>query len=231
MALYTKPVNSPRIAGSRKGATFTRTPNGFIIRKRYMPKSSRNAKTTAIRAKFLTSVQRLRSLDPSNKQTFVNEAPNFERTNSLGQTYTLKPSQLATSQTFNRLENNEPPPLTAAHKETIQLAQLAGSGWNVNPPLLQLLFNPDPVPVGHSLIVYLSKAGSFAFPHLPVSELRQVLVLNEGEGGIIDMLPYWQNVFGVPSWKAQQTMIVGSELYKHGSGQKSELATTIIGAV
>lgn len=230
MALYTKPVNSPRIAGSRKGATFTRTPNGFIIRRRYMPKTSKNVKTTANRARFLTSVQRLRSLDPSQRTTFVNEAPNFVRTNSLGDQYALSSIQLATSQTFNRLENNEPPPSSAAAKETVQLAQLAGSGWNVNPPLLQLLFNPDPVPVGHSLIVYLSKAGSFQFPHLPVSELRQVLVVPEGDGGIIDMLPYWQNVFGVPNWTAQQTMLVGSQLYKHGTGQKSELAVTIIGA-
>lgn len=229
MAIYSKPPNTPRIAGSRLGATFTRTPNGFIIRKRYMPKSSRNAKTTAIRAKFLTSVQRLRSLDPSNQQTFVNEAPNFVRTNSLGIPYALTNIQLATSQSFISLEQNEPLPLVASPPVTFEAISLAGSGWVYSPPLLIISTTLDPVPMNRDVIVWLSPAGDWVLGNIPHSRIREALKVPAGHTGPIDLLAAYRDTFGQERWKIGQTMYVGLQLYARNAGQKSSINYSLLG--
>ena len=229
MALYTKPVNSPRIAGSRKGATFTRTPNGFIIRRRYMPKTSRNERTTRNRIKFLASVQHYRSLSPTGKASFQNQAPNFQRTNSLGEPYTLSPIQLATSQTFNMLEIENTKPVLATPPVIFTPFTLGGAGWTLQPPALVMSVSPDPVPLDVDVIIWLSPSGDFTLSAIPVSQMRQVLTVPGGHTSIIDLLPAYRDTFGQERWSIGQSMVIGLQSYKHGTGQKSSINYSLIG--
>lgn len=229
MARYTKSISQSRIAGSRGGSTFTRTPNGFIIRKRYMPKSSRNPATSANRARFLASVQNYRRLSPAEKQTFINEAPNFTRTNSLGEVYHLTNIQLAASQSFNALEHNEPLPSTATPPVTFEAISLAGSGWVSSPPLLIIATTLDPVPMNRDVIVWLSPAGDWALGNIPHSRIREALRVPAGHTGPIDLLAAYRNTFGQERWKVGQTMYVGLQLYARNHGQKSSINYSLLG--
>lgn len=222
MAVYTKPIGVERIAGSRKGATFTRTANGFIIRKRYMPKSSKNVKTTANRAKFLTSVQRLRSLNPVQQETFETEAPGFVRTNSLGVPYALTGIQLASSQSFNRLQINQPLPSTASPPIVITPPVALGGGFNANPPLLTGAFTPSPVPAGFSLLALLSPIGIYRINAIPFDKLRIAMVLSEGATSSIDLLPAYIELFGTPNWTIGNQIVRAFQLVDNASGQKSD---------
>lgn len=229
MALYTKPPEVERIAGSRKGATFTRTPNGFIIRKRYMPKSSRNAKTTRNRARFLASVQNYRSLSAGGKFTFQNQAPNFQRVNSLGESYSLSTIQLASSQSYNWLENDGELPSLASSPVVFTEFSLAGSGWATDPSFLQILPNPNTVPLNEDLIIWLSPAGDWVIGSIPSGHMRQVLTVPSGHTGLIDLLPAYRETFGEERWRIGQTMIVGLQAYALFSGQKSAINYALIG--
>lgn len=229
MAVYTKPLGAERIAGSRKGATFTRTANGYIIRKRYMPKTSRNVRTTKNRARFLASVQNYRNLSAGGRQSFRTQAPNFQRTNSLGEVYSLTPIQLAASQSFNWLENDGELPPLATGPQLVQGFELAGSGWSIEPPFLQILTNPSTVSPNQDLIIWLSPAGSWVINSVPDSSMRQALTLHPGHSGIIDLLPAYRALYGVENWAIGQTMIVGLQAYMHFSGQKSPINYALIG--
>lgn len=229
MAKYLKSQSAQRIAGSRGGSTFTRTPNGFIIRKRYMPKTSRNVKTTRNRARFLASVQNYRSLSPGGRFSFQNQAPSFQRINSLGQIYALSTIQLAASQSYNWLENEGELPSLASSPVVFTSFSLAGSGWSINPSFLQILTEPSTIPVNEDVIVWLSPAGDWVVGSVPEGQMRQVLRVPSGHTGLIDLLPAYRATFGEERWKVGQTMIVGLQSYMHFSGQKSSINYSLIG--
>lgn len=231
MARYIKSISQSRIAGSRGGSTFTRTANGFIIRKRYMPKSSRNPETTRNRARFLASVQNYRSLSPGEKITFDNQAPNFTRTNSLGETYSLSNIQLASSQSFNALELSEPIPTTATPPVVFTPIALGGAGWNLEPPFLQVVPSIDPLPNDIDLLIWLSPAGDWSILSVPVSEMRLAITVPASHSGPIDLLPDYRRLFGVERWTANQVIIIGFQQYKRNSGQKSDINYSAIGLV
>ena len=229
MALYSLKNESDRIAGSRQGATFTRTANGYIIRKRYMPKTSRNVRTTKNRARFLASVQNYRSLSAGGRQSFRTQAPNFQRTNSLGKVYSLTTIQLAASQSYNWLENDGELPPLATGPQMLTSFNLAGSGWSLNPPFLQIVTDPNTVSPNEDLIVWLSPAGSWVIGSVPDGQMRQALVVPSGHTGLIDLLPAYRATFGTESWAIGQTMIIGLQSYRHFSGQKSPINYALIG--
>lgn len=194
-----------------------------------MPKTSRNERTTSNRIKFLASVQHYRSLSPTGKASFQNQAPNFQRTNSLGEPYTLSPVQLATSQTFNMLEAENTKPVLATPPASFTAFTLGGAGWTLNPNALVISVSPDPVPVDEDVIVWLSPSGDFTLSAIPISLMRQVITIPGGHTGIIDLLAAYRNAFGQERWTIGQTMVVGLQSYKHGSGQKSSINYSLIG--
>lgn len=229
MALYSLKPSAQRIAGSRGGSTFTKTPAGYIIRRRFKPKTIVNEKTTAVRARFLTAVGVFRTLRPVFKMQWVAEAPNFVRQNSLGESYALTPIQLATSQNVIELQAGQGEMVLPGLKTDVIPPVTAGSGWSLSPPSLVLGIANSLYTAQSELIVSLTPSGDY--PILPsyTPDLRRALTRPPGFVGVIDLLPAYRELFGVERWSIGQTMVIGLQYSYLGSGQMSPVVYFTIG--
>lgn len=229
MAIYTKPDAEPRQRGSNKGNTFTRTANGFIIRKRFMPTIVRNGRTTRLRAKFLSTAGFYRTLSQTEKTEFGAQAATSPRTNSLGQVYYLTGQQRQNSQNQNRLLAGNQPSKTAFPDVVFPPFNIVGGGANANPPLLQILVSPDPIPAGLELIVESTPLGYYTFPDKPPSVLRILDTFPSGTSGVIDLWTQFVQVFGEATPVVGQTVIIAIRLSDPLAGQKSVYEFSVLG--
>src|SRR5690606_15898015 len=94
MAIYTLGNSISQFKGSRGGSTFQRSGTSFAIRTRKKPILKRTPRTSESRSVFHGVQSGYRLLDPGQKNSWSNQAPNFQRTNSLSETYQLRPTQL-----------------------------------------------------------------------------------------------------------------------------------------
>lgn len=229
MAIYTKPNEQPRQRGSKKGNTFTRTANGFIIRKRFMPTIVRNERTTRLRTKFLSTTSFYRRLSEAEKSEFGTQAAASPKTNSLGQTYFLTGQQRQNSQNQNRLLAENEPSKTAFPDVVFPSFNIVGGGANANPPLLQIIVSPDPIPVGLELIVESTPLGYYTLPIKPPSTLRILDTFPPGTSGIINLWSQFVQVFGEVQPVVGQSVIIAIRLSDPIAGQKSIYKFAVLG--
>jgi hypothetical protein len=147
----------PRILGSRGGATFQRLGSTFAIRYRRVPIHHRSLEQTAARNRFESIQSRWRTLSGPDKGTWIMQAPNFPRTNSLGQPYEISGINLQqSSNSFlhyaGRPLLDEAQPPVAVPSFTIDNFVLVESI-----PALQLSIDPDEVPIGFTMMVYMTR--------------------------------------------------------------------------
>lgn len=107
MARYVFNAGFPIILGSRGGATFQRCGRVFAIRKRSIPTHKNTPKQTASRNAFEFQAGRFRTLTVGAKATWTTYAPDYQRTDSLGNLYTVKPQALQISTNMTRLYSSQ----------------------------------------------------------------------------------------------------------------------------
>lgn len=231
MAIYSLPNEQPRQRGSKKGNTFTRTANGFIIRKRFMPTIVRNVRTTRQRAKFNTASTGYRTASASQKGNFDHQASLTPMTNSLGETYYLTGQQRYNSQNQNRLLNEATVSNVAFSNTVFPEIAIVGGGANVSPPSLQIVVDPSIIPVGFDLIISATPLGYYTFPTEAPSTIRIIKKLPQGATGTINLWADLTQVFGTRNPVAGISVIIGIRLYHRNSGQKGNYTFAVLGFI
>lgn len=166
MAWYTKPILEPRIIGSRKGITFQKNFSKFVIRKRSIPVDKATPLQFSIRNKFENVQGSWRSLSPVQKTTWLTEAPNYQRVNSIGNNYTLTDLNLHCSSNRNFQGANQAA-INSIPSSPSAAAPVLGS-FVFDPVLFifQIILSPNVIPANRTLFYYIT---NFSLTERPIN--------------------------------------------------------------
>lgn len=228
MAIYTKPESIVRRKGSTGGATFTRTANGFIIRKRYVPKQPRSIIQKSNRIKFTSASQHFRSLNNTQRTSFAVSANQFPRYDSLGNLYYLNGQQ-------QNIMLNQNLVLVGLSKRNTGVAPfafppffIAGGAANISPPMFGIAVSPDPLPMAVGCLVYATPVGYYDFNSIPVNHLRLLATLPPGTTGFVNLLNNYVAIFGQPTLVAGLQIVVAIKLMHVVRGLKTDYSFIIL---
>lgn len=156
MAIYTLGTSISQFKGSRDGATFQRAGTSFAIRSRKKPIFKRTPRTSQSRSVFHGVQSGYRLLSAGQKTSWADQAPNFQKTNSLGETYQLRPTQLFSAANIPLVSQGLPQVDTASSPITfpsISTSLLI----NFAPPTFEIIANIiTQVPDDYSLLIFAS---------------------------------------------------------------------------
>lgn len=96
MAKFTPGIAVSEISGSEGGTTFSRNASGAYFKKRSNPVNPNTAKQQAVRTNFAIQVAAWKNLSKANQQLWIDMAPQYPYTDSLGQTKQYTGQQLHT---------------------------------------------------------------------------------------------------------------------------------------
>lgn len=160
MAIYSLPGSANRIAGSRRGATFQKAGTNFIIRKRAVPVQKRTSTQSRSKSLLGSTSQRWRTLSSGDQSTWKTEAPNYPRTDSLGNMYTFNGSNMQVGSNMNlELTGNSPiasPPAGGVGPAPTAESPLILLGAN----FANFPFTPHVTPAGTAIRLYIYKAAA-----------------------------------------------------------------------
>ena len=219
MALYTLKPSVQRIAGSRGGSTFTKTPAGHVIRRRFKPKTIVNLKTTAVRSRFMSLTKRSYSISPSTKLLNDQRAILFPRTNSLGQTYTISGLNELTAQNIGRIQvGGESVTLVANPSPTRDLS-IIGGGWSLDPELLAIILQWSPNNGNYNSKIEITPAGSYNSQLVDTPDFRIAGIFPITDPNPINLLPAYYELFGTPRWEVGLQIRIRVTPIARASGQ------------
>jgi len=207
MAIYTKPDEVPRRKGSTGGSTFTRTCNGFIIRKRYKPKLSKTPRETVLRSRFGSASQHWRTLDSGDQNRYVIRHDLFEYQNSLGQTYVLQPAVLQNKFSIIKLSNSGTYQNICQEPFAVTVPAFTGGGANVNPPFLSIAYDMVTEVTDDNIALYMTRKGRYSLPLTDLTQLHFVEYRNLFQATTVDMLPAYIERFGSPNFQVGDEIV------------------------
>lgn len=156
MAIYTLGNSISQLKGSRGGSTFQRSGTSFAIRARKKPLFKRTPRTSQSRSVFHNVQSGYRLLDSGQKASWTSQAPNFQRINSLGETYQLRPTQLFSAANIPLVSQDHPKVDTATSPITFPSVSTSLL-INFAPPQFEIIANIiDQVPDNYTLLVFAS---------------------------------------------------------------------------
>jgi len=223
MAIYTKPVLQPRILGSRTGATFQRTANGFVIRKRVIPVDKKSDIQTTKRNSLASIQSNHKNLSAPDLTTWINEAPNYPRTNSLGAGYNLSGPQLYTSSNRN-LEESELAGINSIPAATaFPVINSSSNGVFVYVPSALFSTSPNIIPAGYHQIIYASQALPEGLKYPGISDLRIIAVMLPGESNTIDFFAAYAAAVPILDGLAPMSIWTAWQYVEIATGQRGNL--------
>jgi hypothetical protein len=158
MAKYLLTYSTSRITGSRKGCTFQRAGNVFVIRHRMVPVQKRTEKQQAVKNIFDSVAKRWRTLSPGEQDSFINKSPQYPRVNSLGVPYNLTGWALQQSSNQSLVLSGFTPIDTMPDAPVFPIFSISIFSLNIAGSALAFQLNPLVVPVGFSAVVHMSAA-------------------------------------------------------------------------
>jgi hypothetical protein len=228
MAIYTKPEEVPRRKGSSGGSTFTKTCNGFIIRKRYTPKQPRTLSQFKYRQKFSSVSKFWHTLTPTQKTSFGTAEDTYTWVNSLGNVYEISANAMQNSTNMNRSTAELTNKTSGQNHITPITFTLAGGGANVSPVLLEMTLSPGTINADHRVFIHLSPIGNWQSENINLSALRIATVLQHGMPGIIDLLPFYETLFGTATPEVGQSVMVGVQSMREPQAIKLPISVVIL---
>jgi len=222
MAIYTLPVGVARKKGSRGGSTFTRTCNGYIIRKRYTPIQPKTVRQTIVRSKFCVASKNYHALTAPQKAAFESSATTYERQNSLGVPYTLKANTLQNAANQNLLVADLPTDNVAQDFSNPAPYIISGGSAFVSPLSLEITVDPNSVPVWLRLQIWLSPIGVWSFPDTYFPALKLALVIQPGVPNTIDLIAAYEALHGTLSPVVASQIIVALQSFDVTTAIKSD---------
>ena len=107
MAIYKLQPSTPQPIGSLGGATFQRLGNSFAIRMHNKPVDKQRNGQKNLRQMFAANSSKWRDLNPTQQDSFIDEAPNYPKENSLGDPYDISGFNLMQSSNQILVSNNQ----------------------------------------------------------------------------------------------------------------------------
>lgn len=231
MAIYTKPEEEERRKGSKGGSTFTRTCNGFIIRRRFQSKQPNTIIQKQQRSKFASAAQHFRTLNGTQKTSFQTASNLFPRTDSLGNEYFLngQQHQILVNQNLELLQQSKRN--TGALPFSFPTFGVTGGAANTSPPQIILAFDPDPIPSPLAMHIYLSPIGYYTFENFPFNLLRLVRTLNPSTSSPVNLTANYVQRFGLAQPQPEQQIAVAFKLVHATRGEQSSYAIVLLGFI
>lgn len=227
MARYTKPVLEPRILGSREGSTFQRTANGFVIRKRTVPTQKSSDIQSVATNRFASVSQNWRSLTPAQQATWATEAPNFPRTDSLGNSYIISNQQLQQSSNVNLEVSNQNQIVTIPASAAIPAISFVDSFYDSSGSFVKIDTNTFPVPSGYEIQVFI---GQFGLPSINSIDLNFLSFIFSIPSGTPPLTNFFSNVspfFPLAGSYVGSFYSIACQMIAIGSGQRGERVATV----
>lgn len=225
MAIYLLQEDVPQPIGSSGGITFQRSGKNFAIRNRAKPVLKRTPAQTAVRNKFESVSQHWRTLNGTQQGTFATQAPNYPRTNSLGDPYTLA---------ANNLQNSSNQMLVTkgvARLNSIPAPQsftaLSGGDFTVDTGANEIFFwyAPAIVPANESRAVFLAMAQLPGLQHPPGNTYTLIHTFNPGEDSSINLYSLFAALLPLTNFSPGNEMFGKTLQILNTTGQLGTIAT------
>lgn len=195
MAIYTLQPSIDQPIGSSGGITFQRSGTSFAIRNRAKPVLKRTPAQTVVRNKFESVSQHWRTLNGTQKGTFSTEAPNYPRTNSLGDPYTLSANNLQNSS--NQMLVTKGVTRINSIPSAQAFTPLVFNQFAVDTGVPEIFFNFTPaiVPANESRAVFLSMAFLPGAQTIPNEAYLLIHTFTAGQDSSINLYNFWAALF------------------------------------
>lgn len=211
MAIYTLPEGSPRKKGSRGGSTFTKTCNGFIIRRRFKSKNRKTIRQSECRSSFMEASKNWHLLNDAEKQSYFFQKNGYPKVDSLGVTYYLGRNVLQNSLSQIKLLNSGTKMQTCPPATAVVSPSFVGGGAVANPPFLSFSFDMNTTSTDYAIRIFITKAGNYSFPLDNYQGFKFVLDQNIFFPTTIDLIPYYISLFGSINWKVGDQVAIKIE--------------------
>lgn len=227
------------IRGKIGGKVYSRNGAGAYVRKYVKPVNKNSQTQQTARNNFASISGSFRTLTAGERQTFVDMAPFYKRTDSVGNLVQPTASQLFARINGKLLQNGVinqtslvktcPAPVEVPNViDSLPQALLAPQKFTINTNFA----NGDvKVPDDCMLIVSVSPAISFGINRVPDSSFKKVYVLDSGVDTTDPTNFIWQilvDAVGTPSVQPNTTMWVQVVLFNKTTGQESNYNRTAL---
>jgi hypothetical protein len=228
MAIYILAFGTDRPLGSRGGSTFQRAGKSFIIRKRNVPVQKKSPKQTQANNKFDHVQKKWKNLTSGNQTQWEDEAPNYTRTNSLGDPYDISGLNLQASSNINLLNSLEPELTEPANASAIGAPAYGADATAFNSQIISISTFPQIVPAGLSMQMWMSKPNIAHPGFIPTSQMKLIKTWQPGDDSAdniyTEYVEAWSNVLP----PVQSIWIVAWRYIQLDTGQVGALAYTDI---
>jgi hypothetical protein len=228
MGKYILVFGTDRPLGSLGGATFQRSGQVFAIRKRNVPVQKRSPRQSAVKNKFDHVQKNWKNLTSGNQTQWEDEAPNYTRTNSLGDPYDISGSNLQASSNINLLNSVEPELAEPANYSGIGAPAYGADATAFNSQIISISTFPQIVPAGSSMQMWMSKPNIGNPGQIPTSQMKLIKTWQPGDDSAdniyTEYVAAWSNVLP----PVQSLWIVAWRYIQLDTGQVGALAYTDI---
>lgn len=230
MAIYILPIASPRITGSRRGSTFQRTANGFVIRKRSVIVQKRTAKQSVAKNRMDSIQKRWKSLTLAQKNVWIAEALDYPRQDSLGNIFNFSGANMQMGSNVNRAIAQTTPLNQPANGNTDAAPVLLPITVQINPPLVLIPKQPNQVNNQFALKVYATGAMSPGTFTPSLAQMKLVKVWLPGTNSLGDISAEYFAIYPLTSIHVGQLVFGAISQIRLATGQES-LLSLIRGAI
>ena len=179
MAKYILTFGTDRFTGSRGGSTFQKSGVTFVIRKRAVPVQKKTPEQSQSQNTFSSVQQNWRKLNNTEKDSFADEAPNYPRTDSLGNQYFINGQQLQASANLNLLSAGQEQITTMPPPTVFPAFSISAIGIDFADQSFVLQINLNPIPAGFALKIFASAPLSVPTPE-PNTNYKLIASLSPG---------------------------------------------------
>lgn len=217
LALYNQFVVN---RGSMGGNVFQKSGASFAIRHRRKPRLQKTPRTTQSRVNFNYIQSNWRELSGANQASWATQIPNFQRVNSLGQTYSLDSTQLFASQ--NKIRADFQLPIEPAAVSPVVFPDPGIDSVLLFPSVPEAFVNilPVEVPSGFVYNVFLSNV-LLSPPSSPsIQTFFLMASFDEGSDSDIFFSDRWASQFGVSASDIGSYQVFKLEIFHRATGQR-----------
>lgn len=225
MAIYSLGTGASRIAGSRRGSTFQRTANGFVIRKRAVPVQKRTARQSTLKNALDANAKRWKSLTPTNQSEWDAERFNYQRLDSLGNAYFMRANQMQIGSNQNLiLAGLSPIPQPASSSAP---AAPVINAIQINVGISEVVMDLDVaiVPANRSLKVFATAPRSKGQDYPEVKDFKLVKVWQTTEDTTGNIWNEYTSIFQLGSQNIGQRVFGLFYYIQNDTGQQSDVST------
>jgi hypothetical protein len=220
MAIYKLHDDNDRFAGSSDGATFQKCGTSFGIRSRKVPLQKRSVKQTKQRNIFESVATEWYKRTTFQKNTYATQAPNHERTDSLGNVYELKPNVLQNSQNVIRVNGLLTKAATMPAPITPTPIVGYSTTWDLSAQSLILASTPNIVPAQNMAVQYVSAPQLTQNLNFPIENMQVLVRIAAGFGHNVNRWNELVALFGPMNNRVGMFINVIEIWYQMSTGQE-----------